>query len=99
MTLPHEVHNVHEVRHSPPASAAAFPAPETEIVAGSEAGPDASCAMIAFGQKGGQKFHGMEIAHTTNLYLLTAEVKMVKNIDPPMSLEQLAKRSIRPAKG
>jgi hypothetical protein len=43
--------------------------------------------MIAFGQKGGQKFHGMEIAHTTNLYLLTAEGKMVKYLDPPMPPE------------
>jgi hypothetical protein len=55
--------------------------------------------MIAFGQKGGRDFHRMEIAHTPNLYLLTAEVKMVKNIDPPMSPEQLAKRLVRPVKG
>jgi hypothetical protein len=45
--------------------------------------------MIAFGQKGGRDFHRMEIAHTPNLYLLTAEVMMVKNIDPPTSPEQL----------
>ena len=55
--------------------------------------------MTAFGQKGGHDLHGMEIAHTTKFYLLTAEVKMVKYINPSPSPEQLTKRLVQPAKG
>jgi cytochrome oxidase Cu insertion factor (SCO1/SenC/PrrC family) len=41
----------------------------------------------------------MEIAHTTHLYLLSAEGRIVKHIYPSMSPEQLAKRLVRFAKG
>jgi hypothetical protein len=63
------------------------------------------------GRRGGLEFHGMKIAHTTqlyqltqlylptDLYLLAAEGKMVVYIDPSMSPEQLAKLLVRPAKG
>jgi cytochrome oxidase Cu insertion factor (SCO1/SenC/PrrC family) len=41
----------------------------------------------------------MEIAHTTHLYLLSAEGKVVKYIYPSMSPEQLAKRLTKLAEG
>jgi cytochrome oxidase Cu insertion factor (SCO1/SenC/PrrC family) len=54
---------------------------------------------IGFGSEGEQDFHGMEIAHTTHLYLLSAEGKVVKYIYPSMSPEQLAKRLTKLAEG
>jgi len=68
--------------------------------AGKSAGEsDTSRAKIGFGSEGEQDFHGMEIAHTTHLYLLSAEGKVVKYIYPSMSPEQLAKRLTKLAEG
>ena len=89
----------HDSAHAAQPSTSPAAAPPTAVDVRNAADPETVRQVVAFGQQGGQDFHGMEIAHTTHLYLLSAEGKMVKYIYPSMSPEQLAKRLVKLAEG
>ncbi|MGF7209517.1 cytochrome oxidase Cu insertion factor (SCO1/SenC/PrrC family) [Skermanella aerolata] len=89
----------HDPAHSAQASATPASAQSPALEAMDAADPEGGRPVVAFGQQGEQDFHGMEIAHTTHLYLLSGEGKMVKYIYPSMSPEQLAKRLVKLAEG
>jgi cytochrome oxidase Cu insertion factor (SCO1/SenC/PrrC family) len=90
---------VHDAGHpaSSPDATDTAPAAQSADKPAEESGT--SRPTIGFGSEGEQDFHGMEIAHTTHLYLLSAEGKVVKYIYPSMSPEQLAKRLTKLAEG
>jgi cytochrome oxidase Cu insertion factor (SCO1/SenC/PrrC family) len=91
--------SAHDAGHPASSPDDAAPAQPARSAGKSAGESDASRAKIGFGSEGEQDFHGMEIAHTTHLYLLSAEGKVVKYIYPSMSPEQLAKRLTKLAEG